>query len=69
MLLLISPSFKISMTGDFSFYADVLGQAHLDSGVPGACFHEWNGKCSLEEYTNTFLNETHQAILNDVQKR
>jgi hypothetical protein len=74
MLLLTIPSFQIFMTGDLSFYADVLGMPSSSSYWCPWCLlsrPEWQTPPSEEpeERSAMFLKETYEAILNDDAKR
>jgi hypothetical protein len=74
IVLLTIPLFSIFITGDLSFYADVLGMPSSSSYWCPWCLlsqPEWQTPPSKppQECTATYLHDTYQAILQDEQNR
>jgi len=74
-IVLIMPSFEVFITGDLSFYADVLGMPNSSSYWCPWCLlshPEWNRDPATfvtEDRTLKFLSETVEAIKNDSEKK
>ncbi len=74
-IVLIMPSFEVFITGDLSFYADVLGMPNSSSYWCPWCLlshPEWNRDPATfvtEDRTLKFLSDTVEAIKNDSEKK
>jgi hypothetical protein len=74
-IILILPPFELFITGDLSFYADVLGMPNSSSYYCPWCLlshPEWNRDpttCAVEECTLKFLSDTVEAINKDFEKK
>ncbi len=72
-ILLTIPSFSLFITGDLSFYADVLGMPNSSSYWCPWCLishKEWQSDPQTfvaEPRTAKFLEETYKAVKNDVR--
>jgi hypothetical protein len=74
IIILIIPHFKIFITGDLSFYADVLGMPKSSSYWCPWCLLsrvEWQQSADNEgeKRTAEFLHETYEAVRQDTAKR
>jgi len=73
-IILILPPFELFITGDLSFYADVLGMPNSSSYWCPWCLlshPEWNRDpttFAVEERTLKFLSDTVEAINKDSEK-
>jgi len=73
-IVLIIPHFDLYVTGDLSYYADVLGMPNSSSYWCPWCLLsriQWQQSADNvgEKRTREFLNQTFDAITNDAQKR
>jgi hypothetical protein len=74
-IILILPLFELFITGDLSFYADVLGMPNISSYWCPWCLlshPEWNRDpttFAMEERTLKFLSDTVEAINKDFEKK
>jgi hypothetical protein len=74
VIILSIPHFNLYITGDLSYYADVLGMPNSSSYWCPWCLLsriEWQQSANNtgEKRTSTFLQEMYNAVRNDTQKR